>query len=54
MAKVNKTMRFDEDLWSKAGQAAKQVRQSTTAYIETATDEKLKKDLKEGKITLKK
>lgn len=47
--KVNKTMRFDEDVWKAAQKASKKTRQSTTAYIETATEDKLKKDAKENK-----
>ncbi len=52
MSKVPKTMKFDEDLWKAAEKASKQTRQSTTAYIETATEEKIKRDVREGKITL--
>lgn len=53
MGKISKTMRFDDELWKRAQSAAKQVRQSATAYIETATEEKIKKDQKEGKIVIK-
>lgn len=52
--KTQKTMRFDEDLWNDAAIAAKQTRQSTTAYIEMATEEKIKRDLEEKKIIIKK
>jgi len=44
MGKKPTTMKFDEDLWKQATVAAKKARQSTTAYIEKATEEKLKRD----------
>jgi hypothetical protein len=46
MGKKPKTMKFDEALWKRAAKAAKEARQSCTAYIEKATEEKLEREKK--------
>jgi len=42
--KTPKTMKFDVALWKAATKAAKRERRSTTAYIELATEEKLRRE----------
>jgi len=52
MGKTHKTMRFDEDLWRHAEQAARQTRRSTTEYIEYALQEQLKRDMQAGQVKI--
>jgi predicted transcriptional regulator len=49
MSKKQTTMRFDEELLARAREVAKIKRQSTTAFIETATEEKIKREENEIK-----
>ncbi len=53
MGKKPLTMRFDEELWKRAEQAAVQTRRSTTEYIEYATEQQIKRDIEAGNIVIK-
>jgi hypothetical protein len=54
MAKINKSMRFDEDTWNLAEQAGKQTNRSTTEYVEWSVNQQVKRDVEDGLVNIPK
>jgi hypothetical protein len=52
MSKINKSMRFDENLWKLAEQAGIQTRRTTTEYIEHAVEQQIRRDKEAGNIKI--